>query len=146
MWAPVASPPAWTTRAAECAPSRASRRRPSLRSKRTPRASSVATWAGPSRQMCAAAATSQSPAPAASVSARWASTESCPSMAAAIPPWARIVLPSPRTSFVTTTTGPVSAADRASREPAMPLPITITGSISGAEAILCPLDANTAAN
>ena len=84
MCAPVASPPACTTRAAECAPSRARRRRPSLRSKRTPRASRVATWAGPSRQMWAAAAGSQRPAPAARVSARWASTESWPSIAAAI--------------------------------------------------------------
>ncbi len=55
-------------------------------------------------------------------------TESPRSTAAAMPPWARRVLPSPSAPSVMTTTGPDSAAPSAASAPAMPLPTTMTGS------------------
>ena len=86
--APVAAPPAWTTRARRWPPSRASSSWPcSSRSNIAPRAISSLTRPGPSSTSTRTASTSHSPAPAASVSARWRSVESgsSPSTAATRP-------------------------------------------------------------
>ena len=78
--APVASPPACTTRASEWPPSRASSelRSPSpvAVSNAAPSAASSRTRSGPSVTSTRTASASHRPAPAASVSARWSSGES----------------------------------------------------------------------
>ena len=61
---------------------------------------------GPRAQMPAAASTSQRPAPARERVGEVGATVSPASRAAAMPPWARRVLPSPSASLVTTSTGP----------------------------------------
>ena len=91
--APVAAPPAWTTRAVEWPPSRArASAPPGCRSNTAPMAISSWTRAGPSSTSTRTASVSHSPAPAASVSARWRSVESSsPPSTAATPPWAQRV-------------------------------------------------------
>ena len=74
-----------------------------------------------------------------------ASTESWPSIAAAMPPWARRVLPSPSASLVTTTTGPVSAAVECEEAPGDAAPHHDDGVELRAEAISCSFDAKACA-
>ena len=111
--APVAAPPAWTTRAVEWPPSRArARAPPGCRSKTAPMAMSSRTRVGPSSTRTRTASTSHSPAPAARVSARWRSVESSsPPSTAATPPWAQRVADWESSALVRTPTrmapGPV---------------------------------------
>ena len=87
--APVASPPACTTRGSEWPPSIASSQH-RRRARRTARPSpcSSRTRRGPSVTSTCTASMSQSPAPAVSVSVRWSSAESGSPSAAATPPCA----------------------------------------------------------
>ena len=105
--APVASPPACTTRDSEWPPSRASARAavaPSpVRSNTAPSAISSRTRSGPSVTSTRTASGSQSPAPAASVSERWSSAESGASSAAATPPCAYRVAERASSPLVSTT-------------------------------------------
>src|SRR3954471_8029078 len=70
------------------------------------------------------AASSQSPAPASSVSVTWSSKESSSLVTQAMPPWATAVLESTPFRFVITATEPCWAAFRANVNPAIPLPMT----------------------
>ena len=137
--APVAAPPACTTRDAEWPPSRPNDKAPSAsRSKRAPHAMSSPTRAGPSATMVRTASTSHNPAPTDNVSATCNSVESdTSSTTAATPPWAQRVAASDRLPLVTTPTSrPCSRAARtAADSPAMPLPSTnrsTTGSVTAA--------------
>ena len=99
-------PPAWTTRAVEWPPSRASARAPpGWRSKTAPMAMSSWTRAGPSSTRTRTASASHRPAPAARVSARCRSVESSsPPSTAATPPWAQRVADWDSSALVSTPT------------------------------------------
>ena len=143
---PVAAPPACTTRAVECPPSRArARAPPGWRSNTAPMAISSCTRLGPSSTRTRTASASHRPAPAASVSARWRSVESSsPPSTAATPPWAQRVADWDSSALVSTPTRrpfppsalpPVGVSGAARRtaadRPATPLPNTRTSSGSG---------------
>ncbi len=145
--APVAAPPAWTTRAVEWPPSRArARAPPGCRSKTAPMAISSLTRAGPSSTRTRTASVSHRPAPAARVSARCRSVESSsPPNTAATPPWAQRVADWDSSALVSTPTrspvgrdprapaGTGAAARRTAAEsPATPLPRTRTSKATGA--------------
>jgi len=89
---PVASPPAWTTRAREWPPSRArasgAPAPPPVRSKEAPSAMSSRSRSGPSPTRTRTASGSHSPPPAERVSEKCSSGESPGDNAAATPPWA----------------------------------------------------------
>ena len=130
--APVAAPPAWTTLAIECPPSRArARAPPGCRSNSAPRAISSLTRPGPSSTRTRTASVSHNPAPAANVSARCRSVESSsPPSTAATPPWAQRVADCQSSALVSTPTRSPPAPEPASRtaddSPATPLPSTST--------------------
>ncbi len=148
--APVAAPPAWTTRAVEWPPSRArARAPPGCRSKTAPMAISSLTRAGPSSTSTRTASVSHSPAPAARVSARWRSVlSSSPPRTAATPPWAHRVADWDSSPLVRTPTrspapdppAPVDDSGAARRtaadRPATPLPSTRTSSATGVATVL----------
>ena len=121
--APVAAPPACTTRAGEWPPSRASARRRRARRGRTPRPSAISslTRPGPSSTSTRTASASHRPAPAASVSARCRSVESSsPPSTAATPPWAQRVVDwasSPLVSTPDPQAVPASASADRGRQP-----------------------------
>ena len=129
--APVASPPACTTRASECPPSRArSSSGPSgdgSVSKCAPRRASSRTRSGPSVTRMRTASESQRPAPAVSVSTRCRSGVSGAASAAATPPCAYRVAECESSPLVRTSTDkPRRAAWSAVVSPATPLPNTRT--------------------
>ena len=124
--APVWSPCACTMRRRECAASLPSLKSPrALRSKRAPASTSSRTRSGPSFTSTSTAFTSQSAAPAASVSRRCSSGLSPAPSAAAMPPCAHIVLESRSVRFVISSTGPCAAHRHAVKSPATPLPMTM---------------------
>src|SRR5438445_3734301 len=120
--APVAAPPACTTRRRECPPSR-----PRSESKSTPSSTRLRTRAGASAVTAATALGRQSPLPARSVSSACSSALSSSPIAAATPPWARKLVEASSGPFETTTTSASSAATSAATRPATPPP-TITRS------------------
>ncbi len=102
---------------------------PGTRSKTAPRAMSSCTRSEPSSTSTRTAASSQRPAPARRVSARWRSVESSsPGSTAAIPPWAQRVVDCSSSPLVMTPTRvpPRSASRTAAERPATPLPTTRT--------------------
>lgn len=124
--APDPSPSAWTMRRRLWAASSPSDSWPAaFRSKRTPARSSAAIAAGASAMMQAVVTGSQSPSPAASVSARCSAALSSAPMLAAMPPCAQALdVSAPRAARVTITEGS-GANVSAVISPARPLP-TIT--------------------
>ncbi len=140
--------PACTTRGAEWPPSRAKASDPvASRSNSTPSAISSCTRPGPSSTRMRTASSSQSPAPAASVSARWRSVESSsPPSTAATPPWAHRVADCDSAPLVSTPRarpGPPAATAPARRtaadSPATPLPSTRTSKGPGRSASVTPV-------
>src|ERR1700741_1449904 len=78
----------------------------------------------PSVTIVRTTASSQSPAPASSVSRTWSSNESSSLVTQAIPPCAQAVFVSEPLRLVTTATEPCLAAFKAKLKPAIPLPTT----------------------
>ena len=130
---PVPSPVACTIRLRPCAASRPSRQPPSgRRSKATPSLARCSTAAGAAWTMRLATASSQRPAPAASVSARCRAGSSSPPIAAASPPCAhRLEASAPSGAFDNSSTGS-GAICSAVINPAAPPPM-MTGRLLSAE-------------
>src|SRR3989440_3276004 len=130
--APVASPPAWTTRSAWWPPSRVSISVPSgYRSNSAPQRISSRTRAGPSVTSTSTAAGSLSPTPATRVSSACAPGVTSGPSTAAMPPWAHRVEPSSMLTLVTTVTcSPAARRSRAAVSPATPEPTTTTSVVS----------------
>ena len=127
--APVASPLAWTMRWREWPASRPSiSSPPASRSNRAPLSISHASRSGAAPVTSSATTGSASPEDTASVSTAWRWGSSSAAMAAATPPWAQRLDPSPSAVLVTTTQSPSA---RAVLSPAIPLPtITARGEVT----------------